>query len=190
MMRVFDMDLFEFAANQQPQPSPAERYAELCRIVRHNNELYYAQAQPEISDAEYDKLYREMEELEAAHPEFITPDSPTQRVGNDLSEGFRKVVHPAPMQSIDDIFEHKPAQGETDAELVDFYTRLATHLGQESPRVTIEPKIDGCAVTLLYRQGTLAYAATRGDGHTGDDITENVHTIRSVPFTLPAGAPE
>ncbi len=184
------MDLFEFAAHQQPTPDPTERYAELCRIVRHNNELYYAKAQPEISDAEYDKLYREIEELEAAHPEFISPESPTQRVGNDLSEGFRKVTHPAPMQSIDDIFEHKPEQGETDAELVDFYHRLATNLGESTPRVTIEPKIDGCAVTLLYRHGKLAYAATRGDGRTGDDITENVRTIKSVPMVLPAGAPE
>ncbi len=187
---VMDMDLFEFAASQQPPQSPQERYAELCATVRHNNELYYAQAQPEISDAEYDKFYREIEELEREHPEFITPDSPTQRVGNDLSEGFRKVTHPAPMQSIDDIFEHKPEQGETDAELVEFYTRLAGSLGIASPRVTIEPKIDGCAVTLLYRQGRLAYAATRGDGRTGDDITANVRTIKSVPFTLPAGAPE
>ncbi|MBR3903495.1 MAG: NAD-dependent DNA ligase LigA [Akkermansia sp.] len=185
-----DMDLFEFAASQQPPQSPQERYAELCAIVRHNNELYYAQAQPEISDAEYDKLYREIEELEREHPEFITPDSPTQRVGNDLSEGFRKVTHPAPMQSIDDIFEHKPGQGETDAELVEFYTRLTGSLGIASPRVTIEPKIDGCAVTLLYRSGRLDYAATRGDGRTGDDITANVRTIKSVPFTLPAGAPE
>ncbi len=185
---VMDMDLFEFAASQQQ--SPQERYAELCNIVRHNNELYYAQAQPEISDAEYDKLYREIEELEREHPEFITPDSPTQRVGNDLSEGFRKVTHPAPMQSIDDIFEHKPGQGETDAELVEFYNRLAGSVGVASPRVTIEPKIDGCAVTLLYRSGKLAYAATRGDGRTGDDITANVRTIKSVPFTLPAGAPE
>ena len=184
------MDLFEFAASQQPPQSPQERYAELCAIVRHNNELYYAQAQPEISDAEYDKLYREIEELEREHPEFITPDSPTQRVGNDLSEGFRKVTHPAPMQSIDDIFEHKPGQGETDAELVEFYTRLTGSLGIASPRVTIEPKIDGCAVTLLYRSGRLDYAATRGDGRTGDDITANVRTIKSVPFTLPAGAPE
>ncbi|MBQ9829173.1 MAG: NAD-dependent DNA ligase LigA [Akkermansia sp.] len=183
-----DMDLFEFAAAQQQ--TPQERYAELCDIVRHNNELYYAQAQPEISDAEYDKLYREIEELEREHPEFITPDSPTQRVGNDLSEGFRKVTHPAPMQSIDDIFEHKPGQGETDAELVEFYNRLAGSVGVVSPRVTIEPKIDGCAVTLLYRSGKLAYAATRGDGRTGDDITANVRTIKSVPFTLPAGAPE
>lgn len=186
-----DMDLFEFAAaRQQTQQNPQGRYAELCDIVRHNNELYYAQAQPEISDAEYDKLYREIEELEREHPEFITPDSPTQRVGNDLSEGFRKVTHPAPMQSIDDIFEHKPGQGETDAELVEFYNRLAGSVGVVSPRVTIEPKIDGCAVTLLYRSGKLAYAATRGDGRTGDDITANVRTIKSVPFTLPAGAPE
>lgn len=186
-----DMDLFEFAAaQQQAQQSPQERYTELCDIVRHNNELYYAQAQPEISDAEYDKLYREIEELEREHPEFISPDSPTQRVGNDLSEGFRKVTHPAPMQSIDDIFEHKPDQGETDAELVEFYNRLAASVGVDSPRVTIEPKIDGCAVTLLYRKGRLEYAATRGDGRTGDDITANVRTIRSVPFTLPAGAPE
>ena len=186
-----DMDLFEFAAaRQQSQQSPQERYAELCNIVRHNNELYYAQAQPEISDAEYDKLYREIEELEREHPEFITPDSPTQRVGNDLSEGFRKVNHPAPMQSIDDIFEHKTDQGETDAELVEFYNRLAVSVGVVSPRVTIEPKIDGCAVTLLYRHGKLAYAATRGDGRTGDDITANVRTIKSVPFALPSGAPE
>ena len=183
------MDLFEYAAAQQAQ-TPQQRYAELCDIVRHNNELYYAQAQPEISDAEYDKLYREIEELEREHPEFITPDSPTQRVGNDLSEGFRKVTHPAPMQSIDDIFEHKPGNGDTDAELVEFYSRLASSLGQEAPRVTIEPKIDGCAVTLLYRSGRLAYAATRGDGRTGDDITANVRTIRSVPVVLPAGAPE
>ena len=94
------------------------------------------------------------------------------------------------MQSIDDIFEHKPGEGETDAELVEFYQRLCNSLGQNAPRVTVEPKIDGCAVTLLYRQGKLAYAATRGDGRTGDDITANVRTIKSVPFTLPAGAPE
>lgn len=186
-----DMDLFEFAASQQkPTPTPQERYAELCAVVRHNNELYYAQAQPEISDAEYDALYREIEELEREHPEFITPDSPTQRVGNDLSEGFRKVTHPAPMQSIDDIFEHKPGNGETDAELMEFYQRLAGNLGQAAPLVTIEPKIDGCAVTLLYRNGRLAYAATRGDGRTGDDITANVRTIKNVPFVLPEGAPD
>ena len=181
------MDLFEYAAAQQ---SPRERYEELCATVRRNNELYYAKATPEISDAEYDRLYREIEELEREHPEFITPDSPTQKVGNDLSEGFRKVTHPAPMQSIDDIFEHKPAEGEeTDAELIDFYQRLEKSLGKTAPKVVVEPKIDGCAVTLLYRNGRLEYAATRGDGRTGDDITANVRTIKSVPFTLPDDAP-
>lgn len=183
------MDLFEFAATQQKQ-DPRVRYDELCATIRHNNELYYAQAQPEITDAEYDKLYRELEELEAAHPEWVTPDSPTQRVGNDLSEGFRKVTHPAPMLSIDDIFEHKPGEGETDAELIEFYGRLQKNLEQEAPLVVVEPKIDGCAVTLMYRKGRLVYAATRGDGRTGDDITANVRTIRSVPFTLPEDAPE
>lgn len=169
--------------------SAETRYNELCSIINHNNELYYAQATPEITDAQYDALYRELEELEAAHPEFVTPSSPTQRVGNDLTEGFRKVSHPRPMQSIDDIFEHKPGQGDTDAELIDFYNRLCRSLGQEAPQVVIEPKIDGCAVTLMYRNGRLAYAATRGDGTTGDDITANILTIKSIPRQLPDGAP-
>ncbi len=181
------MDLFEYAAARQ-EPTPRERYDTLCSVIRRNNELYYAQAQPEISDAEYDKLYREIEELEAEHPDWITPESPTQRVGNDLSDGFRKVTHPTPMLSIDDIFEHK--EGERDAELTEFYERLQRSLGQNTPAVVVEPKIDGCAVTLMYRGGKLLYAATRGDGRTGDDITANVRTIRSVPFTLPEGAPE
>ena len=184
------MDLFEYAAEEHVAGA-RERYDELCRIVSRNNELYYAKAEPEITDAEYDRLYRELEELEAAHPEFVTPDSPTQRVGNDLAEGFAKVTHPEPMLSIDDIFEKKPGGAEeTDAELVDFYERLGKALGVESPRVVVEPKIDGCAVTLMYRRGKLAYAATRGDGRVGDDITANVLTIRDLPQSLPPGAPE
>lgn len=183
------MDLFDFAARSTLETDKI-RYKELCTIINHNNELYYAQASPEITDAQYDALYRELEVLEAAHPDFVTPDSPTQRVGNDLTEGFRKVTHPHPMQSIDDIFEHKPGQGETDAELVEFYNRLSRNLGQDSPRVVVEPKIDGCAVTLMYRNGRLAYAATRGDGTTGDDITANILTIKSIPRQLPEGAPD
>ncbi len=179
------MDLFDFSAQHA-----RERHAELCATINHNNALYYAKAQPELSDAEYDALYRELEALEAEHPEFITPESPTQRVGNDLSEGFRKVQHPVPMQSIDDIFEHKPGEGETDAELVEFYTRLGNALGNASPQVVVEPKIDGCAVTLFYRNGRLEYAATRGDGRVGDDITANVRTMGGIPFSLPEGAPE
>lgn len=179
------MDLFDFA-NQQ---DAIARYREICAAVRRHNELYYAEASPEISDAEYDALYREIEFFENEHPEWIDPESPTQEVGSDLNEGFRKVFHPAPMQSIDDIFEHKPGAGETDAELVAFYERLAATAGVEAVKVVVEPKIDGCAVTLMYRDGRLAYAATRGDGRTGDDITENVKTISCVPQVLPQDAP-
>lgn len=185
-----DMELFDNAASTA-KPTPEERLRELRAVIRRNNELYYAEAQPEISDAEYDALYRELEALEKAHPELASPDSPTQMVGNDLQEGFRKVTHPAPMLSIDDVFEKKPGEGgPTDGELISFYERLANALGEEAPVVEVEPKIDGVAVTLFYRNGRLAYAATRGDGRTGDDITANVRTIASIPVTLPEGAPE
>ena len=183
------MDLFEYADRQELDER--ERYEELCRIVRHNNELYYAKAAPEISDAEYDRLYRSIEEIEARHPEYKTADSPTQRVGNDLSVGFAKIRHAQPMLSIDDVFEHKAnEEGETDEELVDFYARLCQALGDEAEHVVVEPKIDGCAVTLMYRGGKLVYAATRGDGSVGDDITANVRTIESVPQQLPPDAPD
>ena len=182
------MDLFEYADRQEMDER--ERYEELCHIVRHNNELYYAKATPEITDAEYDRLYREIEEIEGRHPEYRTAESPTQRVGNDLSEGFAKVRHPVPMLSIDDVFEHKPqAEHETDEELVNFYERLCQSLGDPAPHVVVEPKIDGCAVTIMYRGGKLSYAATRGDGSEGDDITANVRTIQSVPQQLPPSAP-
>lgn len=182
-----EMDLFEYT----PKREEAERrIRELREVIRRNNRLYYAEANPEISDAEYDRLYRELEEMEAAWPDLVTPDSPTQAVGNDLNEGFRKIVHAVPMQSIDDIFQQKmPDESFGDGELIGFYDRLGKAVGMPSPVVVVEPKIDGVAVTLFYRDGGLAYAATRGDGRTGDDITANVRTIASIPQTLPQGAP-
>lgn len=182
-----EMDLFEYA----PKREEAERrIRELREVIRRNNRLYYAEANPEISDAEYDSLYRELEEMEAAWPDLVTPDSPTQAVGNDLNEGFRKIEHAVPMQSIDDIFQQKmPDESFGDAELISFYDRLGKAVGDPSPVVEVEPKIDGVAVTLFYRDGILDYAATRGDGRTGDDITVNVRTIASIPQTLPKGAP-
>jgi DNA ligase (NAD+) len=175
-------DLFSAFATP-PTPSPEQRLRELREQVRHHDDLYYQQAQPEISDAEYDKLYRELEELEEKHPEFFDPNSPTQRVGGQALEGFSKVEHLVPMRSIDDVFELKDAP-EPAAELIAFYARLQKSLGRENIAVTVEPKIDGVAVTLVYRDGELAYAATRGDGTTGDDITQNVRTIKSVPMKL------
>ncbi len=183
-------DLFDYAGKQTKAEEERKRYNELCRIVYRNNELYYAKAEPEITDAEYDRLYRELEKIEAEHPEFITPESPTQRVGNDLSEGFAKIIHSEPMLSIDDIFEQRTtADTVSDQALIDLYKRLQAALDTPTPHVVIEPKIDGCAVTLFYRSGKLQYAATRGDGRIGDDITSNVRTIQSVPQKLPDGAP-
>jgi len=163
---------------------------ELRRQLEHHNRLYYSKATPEISDAEYDRLFRELEELERKHPELHDPDSPTQRVGGEPIEGFEKVRHMVPMLSIDDVFELTPEALEkspgtrAEKELIEFYQRVRKGLGHDDVAVTVEPKIDGVAVSLVYRNGKLDYAATRGDGSTGDDITHNVRTIRSIPMEL------
>ena len=157
------------------------------QLDRHN-ELYYRQATPEISDAEYDKLFRELETLEKNHPQFEDANSPTRRVGGSPLESFTQVRHLVPMLSIDDVFELKDAPV-PEAELITFYQRLQKNLGRENIAVTIEPKIDGVAVTLVYRNGNLDYAATRGDGSAGDDITNNVRTIRSIPKRLASESP-
>ncbi|WP_052572900.1 NAD-dependent DNA ligase LigA [Haloferula sp. BvORR071] len=167
---------------------PAERIRFLRSELERHNRLYYTEAQPEISDADYDKLYRELEELEAKHPEFDDPNSPTKRVGGAPLDSFQQVRHLVPMLSIDDVFELKDAEV-PQAELIDFYRKLQKNLGRDKVAVTVEPKIDGVAVSLVYRNGELSYAATRGDGTTGDDITNNVRTIRSVPLALADGAP-
>ncbi len=179
-------DLF---ANQD-EPSPEQRVKELRRQLEHHNRLYYSKATPEISDAEYDRLFRELEELERKHPELHDADSPTLRVGGEPIEGFEKVRHLVPMLSIDDVFELTPEALEkspgtrAEKELIEFYQRVRKGLGHDDVAVTIEPKIDGVAVSLVYRNGKLDYAATRGDGTTGDDITHNVRTIRSIPMEL------
>jgi DNA ligase (NAD+) len=175
-------DLFSIAAKKDP----ATRIHELRRQIRHHDELYYNQATPEISDAEYDALFRELEALEKQHPEHQDPDSPTLRVGGAPIDGFTQITHPVPMLSIDDVFQLKDAP-EPAAELITFYQRLRKSLGRDDVHVTIEPKIDGVAVSLFYENGRLKYAATRGDGTTGDDITHNVRTIRSIPLQV-AGA--
>ncbi|MDA0767263.1 MAG: NAD-dependent DNA ligase LigA [Verrucomicrobia bacterium] len=165
----------------QPPANPATRIATLREELERHNRLYYNEAQPEISDAEYDRLFRELEDLEQAHPDLADPNSPTQRVGGTPLEGFQQRQHLIPMLSIDDVFE--------EAEVGDFFKRLQKNLGADQIPVTIEPKIDGVAVTLIYRHGNLDYAATRGDGTRGDDITNNIRTIRSLPLTLGEDAP-
>lgn len=165
----------------------------LRQQIRYHDRLYYQAAAPEISDAEYDALYRELEELEAAHPTQRSEDSPTQRVGGEPLTGFQKIQHRTPMRSIDDRFELKPELVATgrrkEEELIAFYQRLQKIIGESKVAVTVEPKIDGVAVSLLYADGKLQSAATRGDGVTGDDITVNARTVRDIPLTLPPGGP-
>lgn len=198
-------DLFSFAAGNAPKrgakaaplsPHPAarERMAWLAREIRRHDHLYYTRSTPEIPDAEYDRLFRELEQLEARYPEWADPASPTQRVGEAPLEAFRQIRHLAPMLSIDDVFEQPAAVIEAtgspaEKELIEFYQRLRKQLGREDIPVTVEPKIDGLAVTLVYRNGLLDYAATRGDGTTGDDVTQNVRTIRNVPLRLEPNPP-
>lgn len=164
-------------------PSPDKRVAELRQLIDHHNRLYYTDAAPEISDADYDKLFRELEDLEKLYPKLADPNSPTRRVGSKPLEGFSQIQHPVPMLSIDDVFELKDADI-PEAELIAFYKRLQKNLGREDIAVTLEPKIDGVAVSLFYENGSLKYAATRGDGTAGDDVTQNVRTIRNIPLTL------
>lgn len=178
-------DLFSYQppASAQPATDAAKRVRELRDFLHYHNDLYYQKATPEITDAEYDKAYRELEEWEQKYPELHDPNSPTQRVGGKPLDSFTQVKHLVPMLSIDDVFELKDAPV-AEQELIDFYRRLQKNLALDEIPVTIEPKIDGVAVTMVYRNGSLEYAATRGDGQTGDDVTQNVRTIRNVPAFL------
>ena len=157
--------------------APAARAAQLRAQIAHHDHRYYALDDPEVSDAEYDALMRELRSLEAAHPELITPDSPTQRVSGTPSGAFGQVVHSVPMLSLDNAFSEE--------ELVAFDRRIHERLGRAGDLdYTAEPKLDGLAVTVIYRAGVLERAATRGDGVTGEDVTANVRTIRAVPQRL------
>ncbi len=183
-----ESDLFSAPA----AASPERRIGELRERLNYHNRLYYTDAAPEISDAEYDALFRELEDLEKKHPEFHDPNSPTLRVGGEPIDGFQQIRHAVPMRSIDDVFElsaeamEKSGAPRPEVELIAFYERLRKNLKREDIAVTVEPKIDGVAVSLLYRDGRLETAATRGDGQTGDDVTHNVRTIRSIPLELRA----
>lgn len=159
-----------------------DRAADLRATIAHHNYLYYVLDAPEIPDAEYDRLLRELQAIEAQYPPLITPDSPTQRVGAAPLKAFGEVRHALPMLSLDNAFD--------DDEVADFDRRVRERLGANgSIAYVAEPKLDGLAVSLLYEDGLLVRAATRGDGTTGEDVTQNVRTVHSVPLRLRAGAP-
>jgi DNA ligase (NAD+) len=161
--------------------SPKARALELRRQIDHHNYLYYVEARPEISDREFDQLLKELQEIEAAHPELATPDSPTQRVGGQPIEGFRTVAHRERMLSIDNTYNAD--------ELREFDRRVRKLLGGEPVRYVVEPKIDGVAMSLTYEDGLLTVGATRGDGEHGDDVTHNLKTIRELPLRLHTDKP-
>ena len=157
-----------------------KRAEELRAVIEKNNRLYYDQDAPELEDYEYDALTRELKAIEAEYPQLITPESPTQRVGGTASSKFSKVAHAVKMESLQDAFSYD--------ELRDFDARVRE--AGIAPRYVVEAKIDGLSVSLEYENGRLVRGSTRGDGLVGEDVTENLATIRDIPKTLPEGAPE
>ncbi len=160
---------------------PAAEIAELRETIRHHDRKYYVEAEPEISDLEYDRLLERLKKLESEHPELVTPDSPTQRVGGQPVEGLEPVEHRVPMLSIDNTYSLD--------ELRKYGERTAKLLAGESIEWVVELKIDGVAVSLVYEDGLLVRAVTRGNGRVGDDVTHNVRTVGDVPLRLAGERP-
>lgn len=156
-----------------------ERIKELRDTLNAHSYRYYVLDEPSISDYEYDMLQRELANLEKEHPEEITPDSPTQRVGGMALTKFEPVTHAVPLESLQDSF--------SDAEVVDFDEKVREQL--EHVEYSVEPKVDGLSVALEYRDGVFVRGATRGDGRVGEDVTENLRTIQSIPMVLPEKLP-
>ena len=156
--------------------TPNERIAQLREELHRHNHNYYVLNMPEISDFEFDRLMRELQDLEAQHPELYDPTSPTMRVGSDISHEFVQVAHRYPMLSLGNTYSFD--------EVRDFYTRVQRALGSEPFELCCEIKYDGASISLTYEQGQLVRAVTRGDGVQGDDVTANVKTIHSIPLVL------
>ena len=158
---------------------PKQRIQELTALLNDANTKYYVMDAPEMPDFEYDRLLRELEELEAANPGLVLPDSPTKRVGGEALSQFEKVQHPVPLMSLQDVFSVE--------ELQEFLDKMKEAF--PSAEFSVEPKIDGLSVALEYENGTFVRGATRGDGQVGEDVTENLKTIRSIPMTIPDAPP-
>ncbi len=157
-------------------PSPEQEISELREQIRRHDHLYYVEGRPVISDREYDRLFSRLKELESAHPELVTPDSPTQRVGGEPLQDFAHVTHTVPMLSIDNTYN--------EADVRKFDTQVARGLEGEPYEYYVDPKVDGVSAAVRYEDGMLVLGATRGDGRTGDDITANIRTIRAIPLRL------
>jgi DNA ligase (NAD+) len=152
------------------------RHSQLVEEIRRHDHSYYVLAQPSISDQEYDRLYRQLIDLEQKFPELTTSDSPTQRVGGEPLKAFKPLQHRQPMLSLDNTYSQE--------ELREFVNRVQRLLPNETLDWVVEPKVDGVAINLRYEKGVFTCGATRGDGTTGDEITANLKTIRSIPARL------
>ena len=159
-----------------------ERVRELRELIRYHNHRYYVLDDPEIADAEYDALMRELIALEEAHPELADPNSPSRRVGGEVATSFEPIVHEIPMLSLDNVFSEELLRA--------FDARVRRATGLPSVEYVAEPKIDGLAISLTYQDRRLSVGATRGDGERGENVTANLRTIRSIPLVLPDAAPE
>ena len=164
------------SAPVQKHAGAAKEIERLREEIRHHEYLYYVQDNPEISDAAFDRLMVKLREMEQQHPELQSPDSPTQRVGGAPREGFQSVRHQVPMVSLDNAFSFEA--------LADFDRRVRELTGREKVDYVAEHKFDGLSLSLLYEKGRLVRGVTRGDGTTGEDVTPNVKTIRSIPLTI------
>ena len=183
-----------------PNDADASKIQQLTHELNRHSELYYQDAKPEISDAEFDTLLDQLKKLEAANPHLIAPDSPTQRVGGAPLDGFEQRQHLVPMLSIEDVHELKDEELEEVQQtqpnatrshnLTHWFERFHRSLGHNEVPLSVEPKIDGVAVSIVYTNQILDYAVTRGDGATGDDITQNIKTIKTIPLRLPDSAPD
>ena len=171
--------------SQNPAHEWQARATELREKIERANYRYYVLDDPEITDLEYDRMLRELEALEDAHPVLATPDSPTRRVGARAQGGFAEVRHVIPMLSLNNAFEQE-GEGERERfrEVADFERRIEQTLGRRSPVFSVEPKLDGLAISLRYEDGVFVQGATRGDGETGEDVTANLRTVRAIPLRL------
>src|SRR5580704_14378297 len=157
-------------------PAIKKKTEALREKIRHHEYLYYVLDNPELTDAQFDKLMNELKRLEEEHPELITPDSPTQRVGGMPREGFVKAKHSSPMLSLDNAYSEE--------ELREWERRVHELTGRTDLEYMCELKLDGMSLALVYRDGRLERGITRGDGTTGEDVTSNVRTVRSIPLTI------
>ena len=163
------------------QSATSRRLEELRRVIRYHDHRYYTLAEPEIADFDYDQLLTELREIEAEHPELHDPASPTQRVGGEPLKVLETVEHAIPMLSLDNSYSRE--------ELKTWFGRISRELGCEPSSLAAELKIDGVSISLLYEDGKLVRAVTRGDGTVGDDVTANARTIRQLPLEVPGLPP-